>query len=205
MPKITKRFVDSITPDPEKTLKYWDSELKGFGLIVLPSGRQTYCIEYRNLVRVKKRLKLGVHGQITTEEARELAKKRLGQVAHGEDPATDKRHMNTLVNMEDLAQNYLERHGYKKRPKSVYEDEKLLNNVILPALGRLKVAYVIRRDVESLHKSMQDRPYQANRALALLSKMFSLAIAWNWRDDNPVLGIERYQEENETDGLIKRN
>lgn len=26
MPKITKRFVDSITPDTEKTLKYWDSE-----------------------------------------------------------------------------------------------------------------------------------------------------------------------------------
>ena len=54
MPKITKRFVDSIIPDTEKTLKFWDSELKDFGLIVLPSGRQTYCVEYRNEDRVKK-------------------------------------------------------------------------------------------------------------------------------------------------------
>lgn len=195
MPKITKRFVDSIIPDTEKTLKFWDSELKGFGLIVLPSGRQTYCVEYRNEDRVKKRLKLGVHGPITTEQARELAKQRLGQVAHGEDPAKDKKHMNMLVTIEDLAQNYLERHGYKKRPKSLYEDEKLLKNVILPTLGCLKVPYVTRRDIEALHKSFQDRPYQANRALALLSKMFSLAVSWDWRETNPVLGIERYQEE----------
>jgi len=195
MPKITKRFVDSIIPDTEKTLKFWDSELKGFGLIVLPSGRQTYCVEYRNEDRVKKRLKLGVHGHITTEQARELAKQRLGQVAHGEDPAEDKKHTNMLVTIEDLAQNYLERHGYKKRPKSLYEDEKLLKNVILPALGCLKVPYVTRRDIEALHKSFQDRPYQANRALALLSKMFSLAVSWDWRETNPVLGIERYQEE----------
>jgi integrase len=195
MPKITKRFVDSITPDAEKTLKYWDSELKGFGIIVLPSGRCTYCVEYRNMDRVKKRLKIGVHGQITTEEARELAKRRLEQVAHGEDPAADKKHTNTLASLEDLAQNYLERHGYKKRPKSLYEDEKLLKNVILPTLGRLKVPYVTRRDIESLHKSLQDKPYQANRTLALLSKMFSLAVSWDWRLDNLVLGIERYQEE----------
>ena len=43
MPKITKRFVESILPHSEKTLKYWDSELKGFGFVVLPSGQCTYC------------------------------------------------------------------------------------------------------------------------------------------------------------------
>lgn len=36
---------------------------------------------------------------------------------------------------------------------------------------------------------------QANRTLALLSKMFSLAISWGWREDNPAGGIEKYQEE----------
>jgi hypothetical protein len=40
-------------PDSVKTLKLWDSELKGFGLVVLPSGRRTYCIEYRNTDRIK--------------------------------------------------------------------------------------------------------------------------------------------------------
>ena len=46
MPKITKRFVESITPQPVKTLQHWDSELKGFGVLVLPSGRRTYFVQY---------------------------------------------------------------------------------------------------------------------------------------------------------------
>lgn len=195
MPKFTKRFVEAITPDPEKTLKFWDADLKGLGLIVLPSGRRTYCIEYRNSDRIKKRLKIGVHGIITTEEARDLAKKRLGQVAHGEDPAEHKKQLNNLATMEELASNYLDRHGYKKRPKSLQNDKKLLMNIILPTLGRLKVIYITRREVETLHKHYQNTPYQANRALSLLSKMFNLAISWGWRDDNPAANIQKYQEE----------
>jgi hypothetical protein len=42
---------------------------------------------------------------------------------------------------------------------------------------------------------MKKTPYQANRLLALLSKMLSLAVKWGWRSDNPVKGIERFQEE----------
>lgn len=195
MPKFTKRFVEAITPDPEKTLKYWDSELKGFGLVILPSGRRTYCIQYRNADRIKKRLKIGVHGHITTEEARDLAKKGLGQVAHGADPAEQKKQVNNLFTMEELVGTYLERHGYKKRPKSLEGDQRLIKNVILPRLGRLKVLNVTRTDIELLHKNFQNMPYKANRLLSLLSKMFSLAVSWEWRDDNPVVGIERYQEE----------
>ncbi|MBS0271768.1 MAG: tyrosine-type recombinase/integrase [Proteobacteria bacterium] len=195
MPKFTKRFVESIAPDPEKTLKFWDAEIKGFGLVVLPSGRRTYCIEYRNADQVKKRLKIGVHGHITTEEARDLAKRGLGQVAHGHDPAEQKKQVNNLTTVEDLTNNYLERHGYKKRPKSLQEDQKLLQNIILPSLGRLKVLYITRRELESLHKNYQNTPYQANRTLALLSKMFSLAVSWGWREDNPASGILKYQEE----------
>ena len=87
MPKLTKRFVESIQPDPVVTLKYWDTEIKGFGVVVLPSGRCTYCIKYRNANRIQKRVRIGVHGQITAEEARNLAKIQLGKVAHGEDLA----------------------------------------------------------------------------------------------------------------------
>jgi hypothetical protein len=54
MPKLTKKFVESIKPDSEKSIKSWDSALKGFGVITYPSGRKTYCIQYRNQERVKK-------------------------------------------------------------------------------------------------------------------------------------------------------
>ena len=41
---------------------------------------------------------------------------------------------------------------------------------------------------------MKGTPYQANRVRALLSKMFSLAVGWEWRADNPVTGIEKFPE-----------
>lgn len=50
------------------------------------------------------------------------------------------------------------------------------------------------REIQDLHLKLNELPYRANRLLALLSKMFSLAISWGWRADNPVIGIERYQE-----------
>lgn len=195
MPNITKRFVESITPDPHKLSQYWDTSLKGFGVIVLPSGRRTYCIQYRNQNRVVKRLKIGVHGQVTTEEARALARKHLASVAHGEDPVQAKQQTQNLFSMQDLARDYIERHGQKKREKSLKEDSKLLRNIIMPSLGSLKVAHVSRREIESLHLRLKDTPYQANRVIALLSKMFSLAVSWGWRTDNPAQGIEKYQEE----------
>ena len=195
MAKLTKRFVEAIKPDAEKTLKFWDSELKGFGVIVHPSGRCSYCIQYRNQQRVQKRMKLGTHGQITAEQARELARKHLADTAYGVDPVEKKKQIKNLSTIKELANDYIERHASKKRSKSIMEDQKLLKNIILPAFGDKIVATLSRREIENLHLRHEKTPYQANRVLALLSKMFSLALSWDWRADNPVMGIERYPEE----------
>ena len=194
MSKITKRFVEATVPHPQITQKYWDTELKGFGVLVLPSGRKTYCIKYRNANRRQKHLKIGIHGQINAEEARTLAKKYIGDIARGEDPAAKKKENRESPVIKDLVQDYLERYATRKRLRSIEEDKKLLKNIILPALGNQLVKYVTRRTIETLHLKLEKTPYQANRVLALLSKMFSLALAWEWRGDNPVKGIERYQE-----------
>lgn len=193
MPNLTKRFVESIIPDPEKLSQYWDDSLKGFGVIVLPSGRRTYCIQYRNQNRVIKRLKIGVHGPVTTEEARALARKQLASVAHGEDPSSQKQETKVLPLMKDLAQDYLERHANKKR--SYKEDKRMIEKIILPALGNQQVKSVSRRTIETLHLQLEKTSTQANRVLSLLSKMFNFAIKWGWRSDHPVQGIQRYHEE----------
>ena len=71
----------------------------------------------------------------------------------------------------------------------------MLDNIILPKLGAKKVDAIGRRDIEAIQIAMKDRPYQANRVLSLLSKMFNLAVEWKWRPDNPAKGVERYQEQ----------
>jgi integrase len=78
---------------------------------------------------------------------------------------------------------------------SQQKDRFLLNHYILPAFSQKKVANVSFHDVQSLQLKLKETPYQVNRVLALLSKMFSLAVAWSWRPDNPVKGVERFQEE----------
>jgi integrase len=67
---------------------------------------------------------------------------------------------------------------------------------IIPALGRLKVANVTFGDIDAVHRAItkRGRPYRANRVLALLSRIFSMAIRWHMRADNPCKGIERNQE-----------
>lgn len=195
MPKLTKKYVESIKPDMDGPIKAWDSEIKGFGLITLPSGRKTYCIQYRNKDRVKKRLKIGVHGQITTELAREKAKQLMGRASQGEDPATEKKEHRDRFTMKDLIRDYLEVHAVKKRAKSIQEDKQLIKNIIEPLMGNKTVESITRKELEQFHNNLSKTPYQANRALALLSKMFSCSVAWGWRTDNPVQGIERYQEE----------
>jgi len=195
MPKLTKRFVEAVKPDLKKTIIHWDTELKGFGIVVLPSSRITYCIQYRNAQQIKKRVKIGIHGPITTDEARELAKKKLALVTHGEDPAEKKKELRDLPTMGDLAKEYKECHGVRKRAKSQVEDNFMLEKIILPILGHKPVAHITLQEIQGLHLKLKATPYRANRVLALLSKMFSLSVSWRWRDDNPVQGIEKYQEE----------
>lgn len=204
MTKITKRFIDSIKPDRQKTLIFWDTELIGFGVVVLPSGRKTYCVQYRNSNRVKKRLKIGLHGHITAEEARDLAKKYMSKVIQGEDPAEKKKEFINQPTVCDLAKQYLERHAeIKKRPRSVKADKFMLNNYILKEFSGRKVDQISFEDIQKLHSSLNKTRVLSNRILALLHKMFSLAVQWKWRSDNPVTGIEKYQENKRTRWLQK--
>jgi integrase len=199
MPKITKRFIDNITLDQKKTLIFWDSELKGFGVVALPSGRKTYCVQYRNKYRVKKRLKIGIHGHITAEAARDLAKKHLSWVTQGEDPAEKKKEGKNQPTVLELANQYLEHHAeIKKRPKSVKEDKSMLKNYILKEFGTLRVDQISFEDIQKLHSSLNKKRVRSNRLLSLLHKMFALAVQWKWRTDNPVSGIEKYQENKRT-------
>ena len=89
MAKLTKRVVEGA---PAKPAKYflWCSELPGFGVRVFPSGKRVYYADYRNGAGARKRMSIGQHGKMTTEEARKLAIATLGAVVKGEDPAEER-------------------------------------------------------------------------------------------------------------------
>src|SRR5262245_44949932 len=108
--KITKRSIDSIQPAAKRTFWY-DTNLKGFGLKVMPSGVKTWIVEYRpgagGRSTPKRRLTLGRVGTLTPDEARELAKDMLAKVRAGQDPAAQKAEAKAAKTVGELCDLYI--------------------------------------------------------------------------------------------------
>jgi integrase len=195
--RLSKTVVERIKA-ADQDVVVWDNTLPGFGVRVKPSGVRSYIIQYRNRnTSASRRLTIGQHGPLLTfDQAKKQARAMLADAMRGEDPVEIRKTARRAPSIADLAVDYLERHAVpKKRPKSVRDDRAMLDNIILPKLGARKVNAIDRRDVEAIQVAMKDRPYQANRVLSLLSKMFNLAVEWKWRPDNPTKSVERYQEQ----------
>ena len=200
--KITKRAVDAVklsTGDAETVL--WDTDVKGFGCRVQRGGAKSYVLHYRagtGRGAPLRKLTIGRHGSPwTPETARKEARTLLGMIQHGADPAADKIARRQAPTVADLAERFLAEHVEAKRKASTAtEYRRLLTRIILPALGKRKVVDVTRHDVGRLHHGLRDAPYQANRVLAVLSKMFNLAEGWGLRPDgsNPCRHVEKFGE-----------
>jgi len=80
MPVLTKRLVDAAAPR-EMEYQVYDGEIPGLALRVNPNSRKVYTLFYRTLSGRKRTLTLGVHGAITPDQARRLAKDRLAEEA----------------------------------------------------------------------------------------------------------------------------
>ncbi|MBM3469120.1 MAG: site-specific integrase [Alphaproteobacteria bacterium] len=197
--KLTKRIVEGHPPDPSQRKLIWDTEITGFCVRIYPTGRKTYFFQYRNSYKETKFIKIGVHGNITTEQARDKATQLALRVSAGDDPSVKTPFKALNPTMEDLAEKYLKLHAEtEKRPKSIKEDKSMLNNYILKEFGTRKVDNIIFEDIQELHASLNKKRILSNRILALLHKMFNLAVQWRWRRDNPVSGIKKYQEHKRT-------
>jgi integrase len=200
--KITKRSVDALTPTVngiEAVL--WDTELKRFGVRVQRGGAKSYILHYRagsGRGAPLRKLTIGRHGSPwTPETARREARRLLGLVGTGADPAADKIARQEAPTVTELGERFLVEHAEAKRKSSTaVEYGRLLDKIILPALGKRKVADVTRAEATRLHHTNRAAPYQANRVLAVLSKMFNLAERWGLRPDgsNPCRHVERFPE-----------
>jgi integrase len=200
--KITKRSVDALQLAPEaRELVLWDREIAGFGVRVQRGGGKSYILKYRfgkGRDAPERKLTIGRHGSPwTADEARTKAKRLLGEVAHGKDPAAARAAAKAAPTVADLAQRFIAEHAEAKRkPSTAKEYRRLLDNVVLPALGKKRVADVTRQDVARLHHARRATPTEANRALAVISAMLNMAERWGERPDgsNPCRHVEKYPQ-----------
>ena len=176
--KITKRTVDAAQANGADQF-LWDSDLKGFGLKVTPAGNKVYILQYRKGGRgtPTKRVTIGRHGAaLTPEQARKEAARLSGAVASGADPAAVRAAEKTAPTVAAFAERFLSEHvATKTKSSTAIEYRRLIEIYVLPAIGRKPMRDVTRTDISRLHHDQRTKPYAANRALAVLSKMFTLA------------------------------
>jgi integrase len=198
---MTQRLTDAIVrrlPAPAAGNRiYYDQDAGGFGCRVTAAGSRAFVLTYRNRSRRQRRKTIGNFPDWATAAARDEARRLKQLIDQGGDPLADEEAERGAPAVDDLCDRFEREHLPRKRATTASEYRRQITRDIRPALGRLKVAEVTWAEVDALHRRITGagRPYQANRTVALLSKLFSLAVQWRIRTDNPARGIERNVEQ----------
>ena len=195
MPKFTKRSIEALDVR-ESDYFVWDSELSGFGIRVLPSGRKKFVLQYR-YGKISRRMSIGRFGAITVDQARSLALQGLAKLRQDIDPLAEVRERRTAITVKQLAERFDAEHiSVHLKATTAKEYRRNLKIFILPAIGQKRILDVTRADIAKFHHDSRDRPYQANRNIEIISKMFNLAELWGLRPDgtNPRRHIKKYPE-----------
>ena len=159
MPRLTKRTIDALKPDPRRDTFLWDGELRGFGVRVKPSGTKTFMIQYRNLEGRTRRCVIGQYGVLTVEQARDMAQKKLAAVIDGADPSAERHAIRQGFTVSALCDWYLTEAeagrliGRNRRPikaSSLSGDRSRIALHIKPLIGNRVVSQLKLADIERL-------------------------------------------------------
>lgn len=214
--RITKRVVDALETTGSEYF-VWDSDLIGFGVRVRESGAKSYVAKYRAGVgrnAPTRRLTIGTVGKLTPDEARRLAKAKLGEAATGGDPAGDRAKERADLTMAALADLYLTEGCDLKKASTLATDKGRIERHIKPLLGRKRVREVTSSDIERFMRDVangktavdekSDKPRgrvrvtggrgTATRTVRLLGGIFTFAIRQGLRTDNPTRGVAKYPD-----------
>ena len=175
---------------------YVDDEVVGFGLRVTAAGARSFILRYTTKASRERVFTIGSAGDWTTTAARAEAKRLRRLIDVGGDPLGEIEDERAAPTVSELCDRFEAEHLPRKRPRTAADYEGMLRVWIRPHFGpHAKVADVTFADIDALHRKISKvAPYRANRVIAILSKMFSLAVRWHMRETNPCKGIEKNRE-----------
>ena len=181
--KLTKTFIEKIEPPASGQAFYRDTALTCFALRVASGGTKTFIVEKR-IDGHNRRRSLGRVGEVTCEEARNHARRFLGQVAGGIDPIAEREKQR--LNRTTVNQAFEEFKRAKKdlKAKTIYDYGRILKGP-LAAWADHPIVKIRPRDVLKLHRQIgEDRgERQANLSMRFLSSVYNFAVGY-YRDPN---------------------
>jgi integrase len=209
LPKISKRVVDASRAGPRR-FYVWDLELKGFGLLVLPSGVKSYFFRYRTAEGVERRATIGKHGTLTPDEARHRAEEMRRLVSAGRDPLAEKDALRKSPTVASMLDFYAASDRFaRKADKTQAIDRGRIERHLKPLLGRKHAHTLTPGDVERAFSAIRDGKTAvdvktgprgrarvtggegaARMTIALLRAAFSWAVREGLVSDNPARLVE---------------
>jgi integrase len=207
----------------------WDGAVAGFGARRQTGEAIAYILKSRTAEGRQRWYTIGRHGAPwTPDTAREQARRLLGEVAKGGDPAADKQTKRKAETVAELCDAYwaeaeagrlMTRCRTAKKASTLFSDKGRVEKHIKPLLGRMKVGAVTREDVEQFMHAVAEGKTAArirsgkkrgmsnvrggkgtaSRTVGLLGAIFTYAVRHHMRSDNPVHGVIR-----PADGIRRR-
>ncbi len=198
--KLKKTIIDKLTylGDAAKNEKciFWADDPTGLGLRIYPSGKKAFVFSYR--YQGRKQLKtIGRYGDITLNQAEDQVRKDIAALLDNRNPLAERKADRLGDTISQLCNVYIDRYASTK--KTGDEDIRRIKQRILPVWASHKIKSITKQDVMGLHvKIGKDTPYEANRLLSLISKLFGFAANMEMiaaGHPNPAIGITRFKED----------
>ena len=218
--RITKRSVEAVALPTGSGRNYlWDEQLKGFGVMVTPTGSRSYLVQYRIGGRGSptRRYTIGKHGSPwTADKARERAIDVLEQVRKRIDPVDAERASieaarNTKSDAERLAfsvyaDDFIKRHAEARKLRSVEDIRSVFRRDLKPHFGTKPISAIRRTDIQTCLDKIGERSGSAaNKAHKWLRKMLAVAVNRGDLATSPMEAMPAPHQEGKRQRVLRGN
>jgi integrase len=199
MPKLTDAIVAALPVTGRQYLKCEPGS--GYAVHVTCAGTKVLVARVRFRGQ-RIRVPLGRFPDLKVAAGRDLARTAIADIRAGKNPILERELRVKAARAGDitvarLAEKWLAEYVRPKlKPRTADDYGKLLDQYILPAVGRLPVSRVSRDDATRMHVAMVKTPRRANYALRTLGGLMQFACDLKLRPplDNPARRIKLYRE-----------
>ncbi len=222
--RLNDKTVREQVPEEGRHYQIFDTEVRGFSIRILQSGGRSFALDYR-FAGAQRRMAIGRWPEWTVTAARERARDLRRVIEEGGDPLGARGELREAPRFSDMIDRYLAEHVPHLAKTNASDQHAMLTKLVAPHWGRKLVTEITPHDVAKLLniiakgrarpskekpnnrarklQGAKPTPIRANRVGEVLRKMFTLAIGWGWRADNPASGFKK-RLENERERFLSQ-
>jgi integrase len=222
--RLNDKSVRECEPEVARDYQVFDTEVRGFSIRILRSGSRSFSLDYRFAGR-QRRMAIGRWPEWTVTAARERAKELRREIDEGRDPLGERSELREAPRFSDMIDRYLAEHVPHLAKTNASDQKSMLTKLVAPHWGTKLVMDITPHDVAKLLniiakgrarpskekpnnrarklQGAKPTPIRANRVGEVLRKMFTLAVGWGWRTDNPAAAFKK-RIENERERFLSQ-